>query len=104
MWRWSHRHEGGGHHQPMDGRLEPQRLQEAGRSLPWSPCRDCGPAHTLTSAFRPPGLCLHTFLLSQDTTSVSHWYISHRKLMKRTQGRSLRWRLETGGCDYEKES
>ena len=82
----------------------PQRLEEAGRSLPWRPWRDCGPAYTLTSAFQSPGLCLHKFLLSQDTTSVGHWNISHRKLMKRTQGRSLRWRLETGGRDYEKES
>lgn len=33
--------------------LEPQELEEAGRTLPKALQRDCDPAHTLTSDFWP---------------------------------------------------
>lgn len=47
------------------GCLEPQELEEAGRTLPKALQRDCDPAHTLTSDFWPPGLQNNQFLLRQ---------------------------------------
>ena len=34
----------------------PHQLEEAGRILPWSLQRECGPAHTFILDFRPPEL------------------------------------------------
>ena len=37
----------GGTRSQAQGRLGHQKLEEAGRTLPWSPRREPGPAHTL---------------------------------------------------------
>lgn len=63
--RWSQRGEGGGH-EPR-ATWNPQKMEEAGRTLPWCLWRELNPAHTLTSDTWSPEL---KYLLFEVTCFV----------------------------------